>query len=176
MKKITAFLKHEFLKMLPPTIYFFVVLHIILFARNLLAQEWGVSSTSSAFATIGALIIGKSILIVDALPLFKRLGRKRLIYDLAARTVLYLVIALLLQFLEELIPLIVRHGDLSGATEHIKSEIEWSKFWVSHILMGLFLVFYTLITGVSQVIGYDIVLGTLLNPAPEKPASHKENR
>ena len=56
MKRFFTFLKHEFLEMLPPTIYFFVVLHIVLFARNLLANEWGIEVASSAVPTIGALI------------------------------------------------------------------------------------------------------------------------
>lgn len=168
MKRSLTFLKHEFLKMLPPTLYFFVLLHIILFARNLLAEEWGIKGASSALATIGALIIGKSILIVDALPLFSRLGKKRLIYDIAARSTLYVAIAMALQFLEEFIPLLVKHEGATEASKHVISEIDWPQFWVRHIIIVVSLIFYTTITGVMRVLGRKTVLATLMNPVPER--------
>ena len=167
MKRLLTFLKHEFLKMLPPTIYFFVVLHIILFARNLLAEEWGIKNASSALATIGALIIGKSILIVDALPLFSRLAKRRLIYDIAARSIMYIVIALALQFLEEFIPLVAKHEGLAKASQHVFSEIDWPQFWVSHLLIVVFLLFYTTMSGVMRVIGKGRVFATLMSPVPD---------
>jgi len=167
MKRILAILKHEFLKMLPPTIYFFVVFHIIAFARNLLAEGWGVSPASTVLATIGALIIGKSILIVDALPLFHQLGRKRLIYDIAARTILYVIIALVLQFLEEFVPLVAKHEGVAEAAKHVIREINWPQFWVGHLFMVVFLLLYTTITGVSRVIGHGKVLAVLLSPIPD---------
>ena len=67
MKKALIFLKHEFLEMLPPTIFFFVVFHIIAFMRVLMAEQYGITITSSASATIGALIVGKSILVANAI-------------------------------------------------------------------------------------------------------------
>jgi len=70
MKKALIFLKHEFLEMLPLTIFFFVVFHILAFIRMLMAKQYGITISSSTAATIGALIVGKSILIVDALPIY----------------------------------------------------------------------------------------------------------
>ena len=71
------FLKDEFLEMLPSTIFFFVVFHIILFTRALMANQSGITIASSASATIGALIVGKSILIAGALPLFNWFRQNR---------------------------------------------------------------------------------------------------
>lgn len=68
MKKLLHILKHEFLKVLPPTIFFFVILHIALFNRSLMAEQYGITINSSISATIAALIVGKVILITDAFP------------------------------------------------------------------------------------------------------------
>ena len=174
MQRIFDFLKHEFLKMLPPTIYFFVVLHVILFARNLIAGEWGGTLMSSALATIGALIVGKSILIADSLPVFLRLEKKRLIYDVAARSVIYMTIALVLQFLEEFIPMLFKHEGLTEATQHVVGEINWPKFWVSHLLIFVFLLFYTTITGMARATKYGTVLAALLGPLPPNVVSDRE--
>ena len=68
MGKFLSFIKKEFLEMLPPTIFFFIVFHILYFIKSLIADEYGVSITSSIAATIGALIVGKAILIADNYP------------------------------------------------------------------------------------------------------------
>jgi hypothetical protein len=81
MKKVLKFLQVEFLEMLPPTIFFLVVFHIIAVTRALMAEEYGITIASSVSATIGALIVGKSILIADALPFFNRFRQKKSIYN-----------------------------------------------------------------------------------------------
>ena len=128
MKKALLFLKHEFFELLPPTIYFFVVFHIIVFTRALMAEQYGITGLSSAAATIGALIVGKSILIADALPFCNWFRQKRLIYNIAWKTFLYVIIALLFQFLEELIPIISIYGAILTASEHLIEEIKWPRF------------------------------------------------
>lgn len=155
MKKTLTFLKHEFLKMLPPTIFFLVVFHIAAFIRVLMAEQYGITIASSVSATIGALIVGKSILIADALPLFNWFRQKRLIYNVAWRIFLYLMIVLLFQFLEELIPLISKYGTISMASEQLFEEIKWHRFWAVHILVVLFLIFYSLATEVINAIGHN---------------------
>ena len=67
--------------MLPPTIFFFVVFVVVLLTRALMAKQYGIDFTSSAAAIIGALIVGKSILIADALPFVDLFHKKRLIYN-----------------------------------------------------------------------------------------------
>jgi hypothetical protein len=153
MKKALIFLKHEFLEMLPPSIFFFVVFHIIAFTRALMAEQYGITIASSASATIGALIVGKSILIAEALPLFNWFRQKRLIYNVAWRIVLYVIIVLVFQFLEELIPLVSKYGSISTASEHLIEEIKWHRFWATHIILILFLVVYSVAAEVIGAIG-----------------------
>ncbi len=153
IKKVLLFLKHEFLEMLPPTIFFFVVFHIIAFTRALMAEQYGISVAFSSAATIGALIVGKSVLIADALPFVNWLSQKRLIYNVIWRTLLYVIIVLLFLFLEELIPLISKYGAITTASEHLIEEIKWTRFWATLILIILFLVIYNVSTVVIDAIG-----------------------
>jgi len=157
------FIKHEFLEMLPPTIFFFVVFHIIAFTRALMTEQYGISIASSSAATIGALIVGKSILIADKLPICNWFCEKRLIYNVAWRTFLYVIIVLLFQFLEELIPLIFKYGAISTASEHLIEEIKWPRFWAIHILFIVFLVIYNVATGVIGAIGRNELLDILVS-------------
>ncbi len=164
MKKILAFLRHEFREMLPPTLYFFVVFHILIVARNFMAEEWGISAVSSSLATIGALVVGKAILLTDALPFVKGLAPKRLVYDIAFRTIFYTLITLVLQFLEEFIPAFFRQGGIGAAFEHVFSEIHWPKFWVTHLFLVVFLAFYVTATAVMRAVGHDTIKNLLLSP------------
>jgi hypothetical protein len=164
MKKALIFLKHEFFEMLPPTIFFLVVFHILAFIRTLMAKQYGITLTSSTAATIGALIVGKSILIVDSLPLYEWFSQKRLIYNIAWRIFLYLIIVVFFQFIEELIPLISKYGTLSTAREHLIEEIKWPRFWATHIILIIFITFYNLATAVIGAIGRNKFLEIFFSP------------
>jgi hypothetical protein len=164
MKKVLIFLKHEFLEMLPPTIFFFVVFHILAFIRALMAKQYGITISAATTATIGALIVGKSILIVDALPLCDWFSQKRLIYNVGWRVFLYLIIVLLFQFLEELIPLISKYGAISTAREHLIEEIKWPRFWATHIILIVFIAFYNAATAVIGAIGRNKFLEIIFSP------------
>lgn len=163
MKKALKFLKHELLEMLPPTIFFFIVFHIIIIVRALFVEQYGISAASSASAAVGALIVGKSILIADALPLFRWFGQSRLIYNVVWRVLLYVIVVLLLQILEELIPAITKYGALWTAAEHLLGEIEWSRFWATHIILIVFLVIYSLATAITGAIGREQTLEILFS-------------
>lgn len=127
-----------------------------------MAEQYGITAASSASATVGALIVGKSILIADALPLFRLFGQKRLIYNVAWRVLIYAIIVVLLQFLEELIPVITRYGAISTATEHLLGEIQWPRFWATHIILVVFLGIYSLATAITGAIGRKRILEILL--------------
>jgi hypothetical protein len=155
MTRFFAFIRHEFLRMLPPTIYFLVVFHVLAYVRQLMIEEWGVLVSSSVSATIGALIVGKAVLLADALPIVKRIARTRLAYDIALRTSLYLLVALTFKLLEELIPAVGHEGGLASAATEVFREIRWPHFWAATIFMTIFLLFYNLVTGVRRALGPD---------------------
>jgi len=163
MKKALLFIKHEFLEMLPPTIFFFLVFHTVAFTRALMAEQYGITVASTAAATIGALIVGKSILIANALPFVNWFSQIRLIYNVAWRTFLYVIVVLIVQFLEELIPLISKYGAVSTAIEHLIEEIKWNKFWAIHILFIAFLIIYNTIVVAMEEIGQKRFLEILLS-------------
>jgi hypothetical protein len=113
------------------------------------------SLTTTAAAVIGALVIGKSILITDALPLFQWFREKRLILNVVRRVFLYLGIVLVFQVLEELIPLVSKCHGLAAALSHLTEEIQWPRFWATHLILAVFLVFHSFATAPIGVIGDD---------------------
>lgn len=153
MNKTLLFIKKEFLELLVPTIFFLVVFFILIFNRSLLVSDHYVSITAYSAAIIGALIVGKSILIADALPLFKWFHKKRLIVNVVWRIMLYMSIVLLFQILEELIPIWSKYGDFATAVSHLPDEILWPRFLATHITLAVFLSFYSFSTALISIIG-----------------------
>src|SRR5213596_4381202 len=86
-------LKEEFFKLLPPTIYFFVALHIVAFIRVLMLKGTGIAPSSSISIAVASLILGKAVLLADLLPMINRFPHKPLIYNVAWKTVLYWLIS-----------------------------------------------------------------------------------
>jgi hypothetical protein len=153
IKKALLFVKHEILEMLPPTIFFLVVFHTIAFTRALMDEQYGISVAPSFSALISALIVGKAVLIADALPFINWFSQKRHIYNVTWRTFLYVILVLLFHFLEELIPLISKFGAITTASEHLIEEIKWPRFWATLIIITLFLVIFNVLTAVKNAIG-----------------------
>src|SRR5438105_15755756 len=91
MSKVSFKLKKEFLALLPPTIFFFVALHVVAFVRVLMLKGTGISPLGSVSVAVASLILGKAVLLADMLPMINRFPNKPLIYNVAWKTLIYLV-------------------------------------------------------------------------------------
>jgi len=168
MKKALLFIKKELLEMLPPTIFFYVMFHIVLLIRKIMAEEYNFTVVTAATVGIAALILGKSILIADALPLFNWFRERRLIHNVVWRICLYVSIVLCFQFIEALIPLTSKYDTISIASEHVLTEINWPQFWTSHIIIVVLLVFYILATEAISAIGRKEFISLVFGSAKNK--------
>ena len=70
--KVRSVLLHEFREVLPPTLFFFVGFNLILFTKRLILADYLIQFTGFFIATIGALVVGKVVLVVDKLPFLRR--------------------------------------------------------------------------------------------------------
>src|SRR5256884_813868 len=118
-------LKEEFFKFLPPTIFFFVALHIVMFIRVLMLEGTGISPTSSISIAVAALILGKAVLIADLLPMINRFPNKPLIYNVAWKTLIYLLVATLIHYLERLVDFWRQTGGFVAGNQKLLAEIIW---------------------------------------------------
>src|SRR5213592_79334 len=123
MTKLSTTLKEEFFKLLPPTIFFFVALHIVAFVRVLMLKKTGIAPSSSISIAVAALILGKAVLIADMLPLINRFPNKPLIYNIAWKTVIYLLLSAVIHYLERLIDFWRETGGFVAGNQKLLSEI-----------------------------------------------------
>ena len=74
-RRVGAFLLRELREMLPPTIFFFVGFNLIVLTTNLLLADYLVAFGNFVVATTAALVVGKSVLVANAMALLRRYDR-----------------------------------------------------------------------------------------------------
>jgi hypothetical protein len=159
-------LKEEFFKILPPTIYFFVALHIVMFVRVLMLEGTGIRASSSVSIAVAALILGKAVLLADMLPMINRFPDKPLIYNVAWKTLIYWLVATLIHYLERLVDFWRQAGGLVAGNEKLLAEIVWPHFWAIQIILLVLIVMYCTMHELVRVIGREKVLRIFFGPLP----------
>ena len=159
-------LKEEFFKLLPPTIYFFVALHIVAFVRVLMLVKTGIAPSSSISIAVAALILGKAVLIADMLPMINRFPNKPLIYNVAWKTLIYLLMATLIHYLERLVDFWRQAGGLVAGNKELLAKIVWPHFWAIQIILFVLIVMYCTMHELVRAIGREKVLRIFFGPMP----------
>src|SRR5438094_7095827 len=166
MTRLSTTLKKEFFELLPPTIFFFVALHIVTFVRVLMLKGTGISPLSSMSIAVAALILGKAVLVADMLPLINRFPNKPLIYNVAWKTVIYLLISAFIHYLERLIDFWRQAGSFVAGNQKLLSEIIWPHFWAIQIILFVLIAMYCTVHELVRVIGREKVLRIFFGPMP----------
>jgi len=175
MSKAVEKLKEELLAMLPPTIFFFVALHILALVRVLMTEGTGLPVSSSAQIALAALIIGKAVLLADLWPAINRFPTKPLIYNIAWKTVIYFVVASGIHYLERLFDYAKAAGGIAAGNEKLLSEIVWPHFWALQIVLLVLIFNYCVIRELGRALGEERVFRLfLLQPAAGTPAQRPE--
>ena len=159
-------LKEEFFKLLPPTIYFFVALHIVAFVRVLMLEKTGIAPSSSISIAVAALILGKAVLLADMLPLINRFPNKPLIYNVSWKTLIYLLMSALIHYLERLIDFWRQAGGLVAGNKELLAKIVWPHFWAIQIILFVLIVMYCTMHELVRAIGREKVLRIFFGPMP----------
>jgi hypothetical protein len=169
MSKLTVTLKHEFMEMLPPTIFFFVILHIVAIIRTLLIHGTGITLPTTESVTIAALILGKSVLLANMLPFVNRFPEKPLIWNVGWRTLLYTLVALFIHYLEHLYDYWKEAPSLLAANHALLVQLNWAHFWAIQLLLVTLIANYCVMAELARVIGGNrlksIFFGPMVNPA-----------
>ncbi len=153
MSKLFHKLKEEFFAVLPPTIFFFVALHIVAFVRELMLRGTGVSPMTSMSLTVASLILGKAVLVADMLPMMNRFPHKPLIHNVAWKTLIYLLVSALIHYLDNLVDFWRQTGGLVAGNKKLLEEIVWPHFWAIQILLLVLIVMYCTMHELVRVIG-----------------------
>ncbi len=153
MSKAVEKIKEEFAALLPPTIFFFVALHIVALVRVLMTKGTGLPISSSAQIAVSALIIGKAVLLADLLPAINRFPEKPLVYNITWKTLIYFCVATFIHYLERLYDFTKEAGGIVAGNQKLMSEIVWPHFWAIQIVLVVLILNYCVIRELSRAVG-----------------------
>ena len=142
MNKIFRVIIREIKEAIPTFIFFFVAFHLVAITKMLMLMGYKITLTGSTVATIGALIVAKAVLLANKVPVVNLFQKKPLIFNVLWKTLIYGLLTFVFRYLEELIPLIVKHGSLINARVHLIGEISWPHFWAFQIWLMVALLLY----------------------------------
>jgi hypothetical protein len=166
MSKLFTKLQEEFTALLPPTLFFFVALQLVALLRVLMLKGTGIAASTPLQATLSALILGKAVLVADLLPFVNRYPDKPLIYNIAWKTAVYVLVAMLLHYLERLVDFWKEAGSLVAGNQKLLAEIVWSHFWAIQILLVVLILLYCTMHEFVRVLGRDKVFAMLFGTRP----------
>jgi len=153
MSTLIQKLKHELIKALPPTIFFFIILHIVALVRSLMIRGTGISVPSLTSVLLASLILGKSVLVADMLPFINRFPDKPLVWNVSWKTLIYALVALAVHYLERLYDYWKEAHNLIAANHALWSEINWPRFWAVQILLVTLIFNYCVIAELARAVG-----------------------
>jgi len=171
MNTFPSRIKKELEELLPPTLYFFVTLHIVALIRALMLRGTGIPLTTSLTVTLTALVLGKAVVIADMLPMINRYPDKPLIYNVAWKTVIYVLVALTLHYLEHLFDYWRETGSIAAANREMLAKVVWAHFVAVQILLTAMVLLFCAWRELVRVVGREKVFQMFFG----SPALRTEN-
>jgi hypothetical protein len=170
MTKVIDKIKEEIYALLPPTIFFFITLHLVAYVRSLMVKGTGIPLTSSLTVTIAALILGKAVLIADLLPIINRFPTKPLAYNVVWKATIYIAVAAILHYLENLFDFYRHTGSLVEGNRELLAAIIWPHFLAIQIVLAIMIFMYVTIRELTRAIGAQRMKRMFFGPKLENDA------
>ena len=164
MSGIGAFVVKEIPEILPPTLLFLFLFHMIGLTKAMLLEDYSISALRATTATIGALIVAKAILIVEALPMSGYFASNRVLHVIW-KALLFAAVALIFRIAEEIVPNLFAHGELGAAVDAMLREISWPVFGVLMLWVFAALILYCVAAEIVSSVGAAKVKQHFLVPA-----------
>jgi hypothetical protein len=145
---------HELYEILPPVIFFFVGFNLIVLTTNLILADYSAAVGNFMLATGAALVVGKAVLVADAMPFLRRYDRAPLLEPILYKTLVYWVFVFIARLLEVLVEFCMQGHPLREFLPHLVSTFDWHRF--AAIQIWIFVLFLTYVTAseLNQLFGH----------------------
>src|SRR5215469_9983134 len=145
---LAAFLIKELKEVLPPTVFFAAGFNLIVLTINLVLADYLAGFANFMVATMAALVVGKAVLVANAMPFLRRFGTAPMIQPVLFKTIVYWAVVFLVRFLEKLVEYFFAGGTFAGIPKYVTTHFTWHRFAAIQIwIFVLFLMF----TSVSEL-------------------------
>jgi hypothetical protein len=155
-------LKHEFRLILPPTLFFLFAFLLLAITQRLIQREYGLPLSGFGSVVVGALLVGKIVLITDKLSLMNRFPDKPLLYNILWKSGIYFLAAFLARYVEHLFPLLREYGGFMEANRRLLAEVIWPHFWLIQMWVGVLFFLYCALRELVIAVGREKVMRLFL--------------
>jgi hypothetical protein len=155
LNRVLAGIAREVRAVIPPTAFFFVGFNLILFTKRLFLADYLIQYAGFLVATTGALIVGKVVLIADAIPFLRRFDHRPLIYPILFKTIVYSLLVFIARSIEALIHYLVQGGVLGhgGFIADLMGRFSWANFAAIQLWTFVLFLIYVAVSELNQRLG-----------------------
>lgn len=158
MSKFAHKLKHFIQDWIPPAVFFFIAFQLLAFTKSLMLKQYDIDVTTFVEATIGALVVSKVVVLADLLPFINHFPGRPLIYNIAWKSTIYFVAALVVRYLEAFIDFYRKQHEILGANRHLLDEMIWTRFWAIQLWLMVLLLVYCTVDALVRALGRERTL------------------
>jgi hypothetical protein len=152
-RRIGARILHEAREAIPPTIFFFVGFNFIVFTTNLLLADYTIAVSSFMLATVAALVVGKAVLVANAMPYLRRYDRAPLIQPILYKTAFYWVIVFFARLLERFVHFSLEGNPPADFFPYLATTFSWHRFCAISLWVCVLFLIYVTATEMSHLFG-----------------------
>ena len=152
--KLLAFVIRELREAIPPTLFFAIGFNLIVLTTQLLLADYLVHFANFMLVTMSALIVGKSVLVANALPFFRRFDGAPLIQPVLFKAAVYWLVVFLVRFMERIAEYSFSGGTISGIPEYVANHFSWHRFFAIQIWIFVLFLVYTSIVELNARLGH----------------------
>jgi hypothetical protein len=127
--------------------------NLIELTTQLILNDYRVQFANYTIATLGALFVGKAVLVAGALPFFRRFDNKPLIQPILFKTFIYWFVVALMRFLERVIEYLAGGGRLGDIPEFLHSHFSWNRFAAVQLWTFVLFLMFTAIAELNVLFG-----------------------
>ena len=144
--RLLAFLIKELREVALVTVFFAVGFNLILLTTQLILSDYRVQFGNYMVATLLALIVGKSVLVANAMRFLRRYDAAPKILPVLFKTFVYWAAVFVVRFLEKLGEYVFAGGTFSGIPKYVSTHFTWDRFAAIQIwIFVLFLVYSSVV-------------------------------
>jgi hypothetical protein len=150
---LSAFLVKEFKEVWPPTLFFTVGFNLIVLTIDLILADYLRTFASFLVATTTALVVGKSVLVADAMPFLRRFDTAQKFLPVLFKTIVYWAVVFIVRLLEKLGEYLFSGGTFGSIPEYVVTHFTWHRFLAIQIWIFVLFLIYTAVAELNAVLG-----------------------
>ena len=170
---LLAFVIKELREVVPPTVFFAVGFNLVVLTTDLILADYLRTFASFMVATVTALVVGKSVLIANAMPFLRRFDTAPMIQPILFKTIVYWAVVFLVRFLEKLVEYLFAGGSLSRIPEYVATHFTWHRFAAIQIWIFVLFLIYTSVEELNARLGNGELIKTFFT-GRSSPGAHRK--